>query len=136
MKAIIGITAIALIAACASEAARDQELARQMSFFVASTAPAKGAGLGGVAGADQHCQSLAAAVGAGNKNWRAYLDEKPSVNARERIGRGPWYNANGVIIAKNVEDLRANPNINRQTALTEKGDLVEGSGGLYCFAAN
>jgi hypothetical protein len=136
MKAIIGITAIALIAACASEAARDQELARQMSFFVASTAPAKGADVGGVAGADQHCQSLAAAVGAGNKNWRAYLDEKPSVNARERIGRGPWYNANGVIIAKNVEDLRANPNINRQTALTEKGDLVEGSGGLYCFAAN
>ena len=136
MKAIIGLTAIALIAGCASEATRDQELARQMSFFVASTAPAKGADAGGVAGADQHCQSLAAAVGAGNKNWRAYLNETPSVNARERIGRGPWYNANGVIIAKNVEDLRANPNINRQTALTEKGDLVEGSGGLYCFAAN
>jgi hypothetical protein len=132
MKAVIGITAIALIAGCASEATREQEMAKQMSFFVTSTGPGRGADLGGLAGADKHCQSLAAAVGAGNKAWRAYLSATPGetapVNARERIGRGPWYNANGVIIAKNVDDLHANPNINKQTALTEKGGIVNGRG--------
>jgi hypothetical protein len=128
MRTIIGVAAIALIAGCASEATRDLEMAKQMSFFVTSTGTGKGADLGGLAGADKHCQALATGVGAGNKTWRAYLSETPGTNARDRIGRGPWYNANGVIIAKNVEDLHANANINKQTALTEKGGIVNGAG--------
>jgi hypothetical protein len=128
MKSIASIAAILLAAGCASDAKREQELAKQMSFFVTSAGSSKGADLGGLAGADKHCQALAAASGAGNRTWRAYLSESPGVNARDRIGRGPWYNANGVIIARNVEDLHANPNIDKHTALTEKGGIVNGRG--------
>jgi hypothetical protein len=132
IKTITSMTAIALIAGCASEATRDQEMAKQMSFFVTSAGSGNGADLGGLAGADKRCQTLAAGVGAGTKTWRAYLSETAGqtqgVNARDRIGRGPWYNANGVIIAKNVDDLHANPNLNKQTALTEKGGIVNGRG--------
>jgi len=101
-----------------------------MSFFISSTGSGKGADFGGLAGADKHCQSLAAAAGAGKRTWRAYLSTsgaKP-VNARERIGKGPWRNAKGEVIAKNVKELHANPNINKQTALTEKGEPVNGRG--------
>jgi hypothetical protein len=128
MKSIASIAAILLAAGCASDAKHEQELAKQMSFFVTSAGFGKGADLGGLAGADKHCQALASASGAGNRTWRAYLSESPGVNARDRIGRGPWYNANGVVIAMNVEDLHANPNINKQTALTEKGGIVNGRG--------
>jgi hypothetical protein len=128
MKPIASIAAILLAAGCASDAKHEQELAKQMSFFVTSAGSGKGADLGGLAGADKHCQALASASGAGNRTWRAYLSESPGVNARDRIGRGPWYNANGVVIAKNVEDLHANPNIDKQTALTEKGGIVNGRG--------
>ena len=81
-----------------------------MGFFVTSVGPGDGANLGGLEGADRHCQTLAAAVGAGNRTWRAYLSAVaggglPPVNARDRIGNGPWYNANGVRIAWNVSDL-------------------------------
>jgi hypothetical protein len=99
-----------------------------MSFFVTSTVPGTG-NLGGIAGADQICQNLAAAVGAGNRTWHAYLSQtqqgnQPSINARGRIGNGPWYNAKGVLIASNVADLhgdniRDRNNISGQ-ALTEK----------------
>jgi hypothetical protein len=105
-----------------------------MSFFVTSAGSGKGADLGGLAGADRICQQLAQAVGAGNRTWHAYLstqaaDGQAAVNARDRIGKGPWQNSKGVVIAKDVEELHGdNNNITRQTALTEKGDVVNGSG--------
>ncbi len=92
-----------------------------MSFFVTSVNPGKGGNLGGLAGADAHCQSLAAAVGAGNKTWRAYLSTD-TVDAKDRIGTGPWHNAKGELIARNVADLHsANNKISAATALNEKG---------------
>jgi hypothetical protein len=101
-----------------------------MTFFVTSVGPGKGGDLGGLAGADQHCQSLAQAVGAGNHTWRAYLSTNlagGSVNARDRIGRGPWHNAHGVVIAQNVDDLHsANNKITQQTAITERGETLNG----------
>jgi hypothetical protein len=105
-----------------------------MSFFVTSVGLGKGADLGGLAGADAHCQSLAQAVGAGNKTWRAYLSTQaangaPAVNARDRIGRGPWKNAKGEVIAQNVEELHAESNkLTKQTSLNEKGGVVNGRG--------
>lgn len=102
-----------------------------MSFFVTSTGQGKGADLGGLAGADQHCQTLAAAAGAGAKTWRAYLSTQGAgaVNARDRIGAGPWTNAKGTVIARNVDDLHSAANaITKQTALTEKGTVVNGRG--------
>jgi hypothetical protein len=101
-----------------------------MTFFVASVGPGKGGDLGGLAGADQHCQSLAQEVGAGGHTWRAYLSTNlggGSVNARDRIGRGPWQNANGVVIAQNVDNLHSASNkITRQTAITERGETLNG----------
>ena len=105
-----------------------------MSFFLTSVGPGKGANLGGLNGADQHCQKLATAVGAGGKTWHAYLSENgsaghPARNARERIGAGPWYNATGVLIASGVAELHSNAvNITKETALTEKGAVVSGRG--------
>jgi hypothetical protein len=105
-----------------------------MTFFVTSAGPGKGADLGGLAGADQHCQQLAQAAGAGSRTWRAYLSTSAAggaaaVNARDRIGRGPWQNAKGVAIAKDVDDLHgAGNNLTKQTALTEKGETVNGRG--------
>jgi hypothetical protein len=104
-----------------------------MSFFVTSAGSGKGADFGGLAGADQHCQTLAAAAGAGGKTWRAYLSASatastPAVNARERIGKGPWQNAKGVVIAKDVAELHGTNNLTKQTALTEKGAVVNGRG--------
>ncbi|MBI2820559.1 MAG: hypothetical protein HYX73_11315 [Acidobacteria bacterium] len=105
-----------------------------MSFFVTSSGPGKGGNLGGLAGADRHCQTLAAAAGAGSRTWRAYLSAndfggQAAVNARDRIGQGPWYNAKGVRIAESVANLHSdNNNLNRQTALDEKGQPVNGRG--------
>ncbi|KPL53009.1 hypothetical protein ABB55_12930 [Prosthecomicrobium hirschii] len=102
-----------------------------LSFFVTSTGAGKGADLGGLEGADKHCQALAAAVGAGAKTWRAYLSTQGAgaVNARDRIGKGPWVNAKGEVIAKSVEDLHGSANgITKATALTEKGTVVNGRG--------
>jgi len=105
-----------------------QTPAANMSFFVTSVGSGKGADFGGLAGADKHCQSLAAAAGAGGKTWHAYLSTQgaQTVNARDRIGSGPWQNAKGVVIAKDVTELHATNNLNKQTALTEKGDPVNG----------
>jgi hypothetical protein len=105
----------------------------QMSFFVTSAGLGKGADLDGVDGADRHCQQLAQAAGAGGRTWHAYLSTqaeggKPAVNARDRIGKGPWQNAKGVVIAKSVDELHGNNNLSKQTALTEKGDMVNGRG--------
>ena len=99
----------------------------KMSFFITSSNPGKGADLGGLAGADAHCQALAKAAGAGDRQWRAYLstsaaDGKPAVNAKDRIGNGPWHNVKGEQIAANVADLHsANNKLTGATALTEKG---------------
>ena len=102
-----------------------------MTFFLTSTGSGKGADFGGLAGADKLCQTLAAAVGAGNREWRAYLSTQGAgaVNARDRIGAGPWQNVKGVVVAKNVADLHgASNNLTKQTVLTEKGDVVNGRG--------
>ncbi|HEY1230822.1 MAG TPA: hypothetical protein VGF26_26245 [Ramlibacter sp.] len=108
--------------------------ANRMGFFITSTNPGKGADFGGLAGADQHCKALATAAGAGQRNWRAYLsttaaDGQPAVNARDRIGKGPWANAKGEVVATSVEDLHGPGNkLGKQTSLTEKGAVVNGRG--------
>ena len=112
-----------------------------MSFFVTSVGLGNGANLGGLAGADRHCQALATAAGAGSKTWHAYLSTsaasgQPAVNARDRIGAGPWYSAKGARIAQNVGDLhgdtieqaRLGNNINKTTAISEKGEPIKGVG--------
>ena len=115
-----------------SNAAHQQDT--RMSFFLTSVGPGNGADLGGVAGADQHCQALAAAVGAGDRTWRAYLsttafDGQAAVNARDRIGSGPWYNANEIMIAESVENLHSEDNnLTKETQLDEKGEMVNGRG--------
>jgi hypothetical protein len=130
LKALSALTIVAL--ACASCASSD-ESGNPMTFFVTSVGSGKGADLGGISGADRHCQSLAQAAGAGGRTWRAYLstsgaDGKSSVNARDRIGKGPWRNAKGEVIAKDVNDLHGPNNLTKQTALTEKGSVVSGRG--------
>ena len=118
------------LAACAGMASKKSD----MSFFVTSSGPGKGADLGGLQGADAQCQALASAVGAGDKSWRAYLSQQATatvraINARDRIGAGPWKNAKGVVIATDVAQLHsASNNLNKSTALTEKGDAVNGRG--------
>jgi len=105
-----------------------------MTFFVTSVGKGDGANLGGLDGADAHCQALAKAAGSKAASWRAYLSTtapggEAGVNARDRIGKGPWRNAKGVVVAKNVSDLHSDSNkINKQTALTEKGEVVSGRG--------
>jgi hypothetical protein len=101
------------------------------TFFVTSAGPGKGADLGGLDGADKHCQTLAQAAGAGGKTWHAYLSTQGAgaVNAKDRIGKGPWQNSKGVVVAKSVEDLHsANNNLSKLTAITEKGEVVNGRG--------
>ena len=108
--------------------------AQDMTFFVTSAGKGNGADLGGLDGADAHCNALAKAAGSKNSNWKAYLSTwlpggDAGVNARERIGKGPWYNAKGVMVAKNLDDLHSeHANITKQTALTEKGEMVKGRG--------
>jgi len=105
-----------------------------MSFFITSEGPGDGANLGGLAGADAHCQSLAAAVGAGDRVWRAYLSaaaagDRPAVDARDRIGDGPWHNYAGVQVAASVGDLHSDDNrLGKQTSLSEKGTEINGRG--------
>ncbi len=123
---LIATTGLALLAAVPAAAQQPT-----MTFFVTSVGSGKGADLGGLAGADRHCQTLATAAGAGAKTWRAYLSTQGAgaVNARDRIGAGPWANAKGAVIAKNVDDLHgATNNLVKQTALTETGAVVNGRG--------
>jgi hypothetical protein len=129
------VTISGLAFAAASLAAPSaQAQSADMTFFVTSNGPGKGADLGGLEGADAQCQKLAQAVGAGSKTWRAYLstqpaDGKPAINARDRIGKGPWQNAKGAVIAKDVADLHgAANNLTKQTALSEKGEVINGRG--------
>jgi hypothetical protein len=102
-----------------------------MTFFITSVGPGKGGDLGGLDGADRHCQQLAQAAGSAGKTWRAYLSTQGAgaANARDRIGKGPWQNAKGVVVAKSVDDLHsAGNNLSKQTGLDEKGNLVNGRG--------
>ena len=117
-----------LLVALGSSAGLAQDA--QMTFFITSVGSGNGADLGGLEGADRHCQSLASAVGAGDKTWRAYLSTTGSggVNARDRIGSGPWLNFNGVVVAENVDQLHGDNNLTKETILTEKGDMSNGRG--------
>src|ERR1700737_662262 len=128
---VCSIPAAAAFAVLAAQPAQAQSA--DTSFFVTSTGIGNGANLGGLAGADNYCQTLAQAAGAGAKTWRAYLstqaaDGAPAANARDRIGKGPWRNSKGVVIAKDVTELHSGNNINKETALTEKGEMVNGYG--------
>ena len=126
------VSAMALLASLAIAPAQAQSA--NTTFFVTSAGPGKGADLGGIEGADKQCATLASAAGATAKTWHAYLstqaaDGKPAVNARDRIGKGPWQNSKGVVIAKDVADLHsASNNLNKQTALSEKGEVINGRG--------
>lgn len=123
--------AAAVAATVGSSLAQSQQA---MSFFITSAGSGDGANLGGLAGADKICQTLAAAAGAGSRSWRAYLSAaaaggQPAVNARDRIGRGPWYNAKGVKVADSVADLHSDNNqLGKANSLTEKGGVVNGRG--------
>ena len=129
LLAASAVAATVVLAACAGMKGGSSS----MGFFVSSTGSGKGADLGGLAGADKLCTSLATTAGYGNRTWRAYLSTVPvsgsaAVNARDRIGTGPWSNAKGVVVAQNVTELHGVNNINKQTALTEKGEVVNGRG--------
>ncbi len=133
-RTLILPAAVALLSACATTPATGP-----LSFFITSVGSGNGANLGGLAGADAHCQKLAAAAGGGAKTWRAYLSVAPSfaqgttpavaaVNARDRIGAGPWFNAKGALIARDVAHLHNGNNISKETALDERGAGVRGRG--------
>jgi hypothetical protein len=118
----------AAMAATGFGAAQAQQNA--MTFFVTSAGPGKGADLGGLEGADRHCQTLAQAAGAGGKTWKAYLSTQGAnaVNAKDRIGKGPWQNAKGAVIAKDLAELHGTNNLTKETALSEKGEMINGRG--------
>jgi hypothetical protein len=122
-----GIAALALLAIAGAAHAQQAN----MTFFVTSAGPGKGADLGGLAGADRHCQTLAQAAGAGGKTWHAYLSTQGdgAVNARDRIGKGPWQNAKGMVVATSVDDLHsANNKLSKENDLSEKGEVINGRG--------
>ncbi len=135
-KSLLIAAALTAFAGLQSAATADDS----MSFFVTSKGGGNGANYGGLEGADAHCQKLAAMAGFGNKTWRAYLSTSgkidfrnpennvAAVHARDRIGSGPWYNAKGVMIASDVEQLHSGNNINRETALSESGEPIKGRG--------
>ena len=135
MKTMFGFRGLLVLGVLVSQPIVGQSGANnKLSFFITSEGPGNGADLGGLAGADAHCQNLAAAAGAGNRTWRAYLSASASggtaaVNARDRIGAGPWYNAKGVQVAKNVADLHSGNNkLSKENSLSQKGAVVNGRG--------
>jgi hypothetical protein len=130
---MIAIRTAAPLAACLALFAVAPVQAQQakMSFFVTSVGEGKGADLGGLAGADKHCQDLAKTAGAGGKTWHAYLSTQGAgaVNARDRIGKGPWQNIKGVVVATSVDDLHsANNKLSKQNNLSEKSEVINGRG--------
>src|SRR5271156_6673064 len=133
MTIVARISVAAAFALAIAAAPPAQAQTADTSFFVTSIGIGNGGNLGGLAGADNQCQTLAQAAGAGAKTWRAYLstqaaDGKPAINARDRIGKGPWQNSKGVVIAKDVAELHGANNVTKQTALSEKGDVINGRG--------
>jgi hypothetical protein len=135
-SSILASAALATLVLSGAAEAQEATQAPNMTFFVTSEGPGKGGDLGGLAGADAHCQKLATAVGAGSKTWHAYLSSSTNaanpgatVNARDRIGKGPWQNAKGVVIATSIDDLFSDTNkISKESGLTEKGTVVNGVG--------
>jgi hypothetical protein len=137
MRGAVFVVAVAGLCAVPAGAAAQQQQ-QPMGFFITSVGPEDGGNLSGLTGADAHCQALAQAVGAGGRTWRAYLSQNaggqlPQVHARDRIGNGPWYNANGQRIAWDLADLhgdhqRDSNNIRKPTALNERGEEVNGAG--------
>ncbi|GAC1516247.1 MAG: hypothetical protein NVS1B4_10210 [Gemmatimonadaceae bacterium] len=133
MKTSATIALLSVLMACATPA-RTGTPSGGMSFFITSTGSGKGADLGGLGGADARCQALAAAVGAGTRTWHAYLstsgaDGQPAVNARDRIGSGPWFNSKGVQVASDVANLHGATNgLSKAASLTERGEIVNGRG--------
>ena len=127
---MLGSAALMMLGASGIVQAQQAPQSPNMTFFVTSVGPGKGADLGGLAGADAHCQQLAQSVGAGAKTWRAYLSTNANapggaVNARDRIGKGPWQNSKGVVIATSVEDLHGGSNkLGADVTLTERGTKV------------
>jgi hypothetical protein len=130
MKRATGLALIACTALAAGGLTYAQAQQNAMTFFITSAGPGKGADLGGLEGADRHCQTLAQAAGSSGKTWRAYLSTQGAnaVNAKDRIGRGPWQNAKGVVVAKDLAELHGTNNLNKQTALSEKGEVINGRG--------
>jgi hypothetical protein len=130
MTELVAVLSISLLIGVPPATQQDQPI----GFFITSVGSGNGADLGGLAGADRHCQALAEAVGAGDREWRAYLstitaDGEPDVHARDRIGSGPWYNATGVMVATSVADLHSDNNkLSKENSLTERGDVVNGRG--------
>ena len=129
-RACFGVFAVSLMLAASNPAYAQ---GATTTFFLTSTGIGNGGNLGGLAGADNQCQTLAQAAGAGAKTWRAYLstqaaDGKPAINARDRIGKGPWQNAKGVVVAKDAAELHGTNNINKESALNEKGEIIPGYG--------
>lgn len=133
MRIGLGLAATLAVISFGAGTAQAQQ-AGAMTFFVTSAGPGKGADLGGLEGADRHCQTLATAAGSTGKTWKAYLSTQAvggatAVNAKDRIGKGPWQNAKGAVVAKDVADLHGGGNnLTKQTALTEKGEGVNGRG--------
>ncbi len=133
-KTLFLVVAAVLAGALALPSVSAQNADPKMSFFIVSSGPGNGADLGGLAGADARCQMLARAVGGGERTWRAYLSATASggqaaVNARDRIGSGPWFNAKGVQVARDVDDLHSdNNNLTKETQLNEYGQMVNGRG--------
>jgi len=134
-RKLVLIASITLLSVSGSQAQQPPPQSPNMTFFVTSAGPGKGGDLGGLEGADRHCQTLATAAGAGSKTWRAYLSSNAAmqggaVNARDRIGKGPWQNFKGEVIAQDVDDLHSESNgkLTMQTVLTERGTVVAGVG--------
>jgi hypothetical protein len=126
----IALTVLAIASATVLASCAGMSGGKSMSFFITSTGSGRGGDLGGLAGADKLCQSLAQSAGAGGKTWRAYLSSpasggSPAVNARDRIGNGPWYNARGALIAHNLGELHGTNGIGKDTALDEKGNRIK-----------
>src|SRR5205809_4956930 len=134
MKTTVRVASLIVVAAAAFVPAMAQAQQADMTFFVTSSGKGNGADLGGLEGADAHCNALAKAAGSKHTNWRAYLSTAlpggdQGTDARGRIGKGPWRNAKGVVVAKSVSDLHSeHNNLNKQTALNEKGEMVKGRG--------
>jgi hypothetical protein len=130
----LGMAALLISATATAAAPANTASVQSMGFFITSVGKGDGANLGGLAGADAHCQALAEAAGSTGKVWRAYLSQQakdglPAVNARDRIGRGPWTNAKGVVVATSVDDLHSDNNkLSKENSITEKGALVNGRG--------
>ncbi len=132
LSLILSLIAVGSLAACGAGGPMASGT-KPMSFFVTSANPGQGANFGGLPGADRYCQSLASKVNAGGRTWRAYLSNSalagaPAVNARDRIGTGPWYNAKGVLVATNLDELHGSNMLTKQSALTETGQTIMGRG--------